>query len=417
MRAVAGRDREREVDGRSWARSDARIMGPGPLIVRRSGTVAALAVVVCLTIAPAALATSWSLQPTPNPAGSQGTLLNAVSCSSASACTSVGYYYFNSAGDQTTLAERWNGTRWKLQPTPRARESQLNGVSCSSADACTAVGSFVTSAGQGEMLALRWNGTDWKLERPSTPPGETGGQLAGVSCSSPRACMAVGNSYTGAGNPVMLAERWNGTRWEVERTPSPAGTTVSGLSGVSCSAANGCTAIGDASNYPSPGVMLAERWNGTRWKLESIPSPAGATDPVLNGVSCWASSGCTAVGDYGNSSRNPATLAERWNGTRWKVERTPNRPGATFNELHGVSCSSASACTAVGDWINYPTYQGTLAERWNGTRWTLQRTPNPAGTTLSDLNDVSCLLPTACIGVGDFGGSSSHFDTLAESYS
>jgi hypothetical protein len=66
-----------------------------------------------------------------------------VSCTSATACTAVGHYQ-NGAGTRVTLAERWDGTSWTIQPTPSLSPNYfyttLSGVSCTSATACTAVG-------------------------------------------------------------------------------------------------------------------------------------------------------------------------------------------------------------------------------------------------------------------------------------
>jgi hypothetical protein len=72
---------------------------------------------------------------------------------------------------------------------------------------------------------------------------------------------------------VLLAEAWNGTRWRIQATPSPAGSTGSEFLAVSCSAAPACTAAGattistaagrGASGGTSMTVSLAERWNGT----------------------------------------------------------------------------------------------------------------------------------------------------------
>jgi hypothetical protein len=41
--------------------------------------------------------------------------LNGVSCTSVSACTAAGSYYYGAAGPRRTLIERWNGTTWQLQ--------------------------------------------------------------------------------------------------------------------------------------------------------------------------------------------------------------------------------------------------------------------------------------------------------------
>jgi hypothetical protein len=50
----------------------------------------------------------------------------------------------------------------------------------------------------------------------------------------------------------------------------------------------------------------------------------------------------------GASSAFPVrTLAERWNGRRWTLQPTPKLPG--FNaELTSLSCPSSSDCTATG---------------------------------------------------------------------
>src|SRR5205085_5724651 len=125
------------------------------------------------------------------------------------------------------------------------------------------------------------------------------------------------------------------------------------------------------------GVTLAERWNGRRWRLERTPHPAGAPESELGDVSCSAASACTAVG-YSLNGVAVLTLAERWNGTRWKLQRTPNSTIAGQSFLAGVSCSSARACTAAGQASNReePSISYTLAERWNGTGWHVQSTPN-----------------------------------------
>jgi hypothetical protein len=59
-----------------------------------------------------------------------------------------------------------------------------------------------------------------------------------------------------------------------------------------------------------------------------------------------------------------------------------------------VTCLSAARCTAVG------TSHG-LVENWNGTRWTRQSVPRPAGTMWPyGLNAVSCTGASTCEAVG-----------------
>lgn len=75
---------------------------------------------------------------------------------------------------------------------------------------------------------------------------------------------------------------------------------------------------------------------------------------------------CTAVGHHANSSGAAKALAESWNGTSWSVVPTPNPPpvgGSSY--LNGVSCVSATACTAAGDYHTSGSPEMTLIESSN----------------------------------------------------
>ncbi|MBV9535848.1 MAG: hypothetical protein JO321_10605 [Solirubrobacterales bacterium] len=119
--------------------------------------------------------------------------------------------------------------------------------------------------------------------------------------------------------------------------------------------------MGDYGNSAGTDVTLVERWNGTKWAIQKTPKPAGAFARALIGVSCTSARACTAVGDYGNSAGTDVTLVERWNGTKWAIQKTPNPVGAIESSLEGVSCTSARACTAVG--FSHRVRTLTLAER------------------------------------------------------
>ena len=100
---------------------------------------------------------------------------------------------------------------------------------------------------------------------------------------------------------------------------------------------------------------------------------------VQQGVSCTSGTACTAVGHYTNSAGVQVTLAEIWNGSSWAIQSTPNPSGAKNPVLNAVSCTSSTACTAVGSYTNSAGTDSTLAERRNGTSWTIQSTPAPTG--------------------------------------
>jgi hypothetical protein len=348
--------------------------------------------------------TRWTIQATPNPSAGGG-FLASVACTSASTCTAVG----NS--NSGTLAERWNGTRWNIQATPDpsgAQFSFLNAVSCASASACSAVGGYGNSSGTQVTLAERWNGTSWSIQATPNPSGAQFSFLNAVSCASASACSAVGGYGNSSGTPVALAERWDGTSWAIQATPRlPGGASLPfGLTGVACTSATGCTAVGLATpnhrnvvNHPSPDT-LAERWNGSAWSIQPTPNPAGAAGGNLNAASCVSGSACIAVGSTSNSRGTSLTLAQRWDGRTWRIQPTPSP--ADGGTLTGVSCLSRSSCLAVGGHgnpFNALAPPGTLAEQWNGSRWRIQPTPNPPGGGWW-LTAVSCTSPSACTAVG-----------------
>ena len=382
---------------------------------------------------------TWTTQTTPSPSGGD---LNAVSCASATACTAVGHN-----GTEATLAEFWDGSTWTIQATPTpgvglsVPSPFLGGVSCTSATACTAVGSFLVGG-----LAARWDGSSWTMQ------DATGGLMNGVSCTSASACIAVGTEESEfEGKMVWLpsAARWDGSTWTSQTLPAPSGADLSDLNGVSCTSATACTAVGyyisGNSNRP-----LAERWDGSTWTIQTTPTASGTTVSRLNGVSCTSATACTAVGD---DNSNQVTLAERWNGSTWTIQATPSGvslngvsctsataciavgsgglaerwDGSTWTTqttpsggtLNAVSCTSATACTAVGESGPSIGNGGTLAERWDGTSWTIQTTPNPSGPPSSNLLGVSCTSATKCtaVGLSGDGQTIASISPLAERYS
>jgi hypothetical protein len=257
--------------------------------------------------------------------------------------------YTNTAGVMQTLAEGWNGTAWSIVGTPNpagATTSQLNAVACATVTNCIAVGYYQNSASTNLPLAERWNGTSWALQ---SVPATTSGRLRGVSCTKASACTAVG--FAGSNG---LADRWNGTAWKTQVVPKQTGAKSIQLNGVNCTSGTVCTAA-RSGTYPASPVnvvkTLAERWNGTAWKNQSIPTPSPSGDigtDVLTGISCTSASACTAVGYYENNQVLEDTLAEAWNGTAWTIQSTPN--SNADNSLLGVSCATTTAiCEAVGE--------------------------------------------------------------------
>jgi hypothetical protein len=150
------------------------------------------------------------------------------------------------------------------------------------------------------------------------------------------------------------------------------------LSGIWCLRATRCVAVGGQNSGP-----LIEAWNGTRWRLELTPTGGGE----LSDVSCTSASACMAVG--GTGSENGFTLAEAWNGHHWRVTPTPVLPAGSFE--YGVSCKRGQ-CVAIG--------RGMLAELWRSGSWRQIPVTQPPHLYSGELNDVSCVRPSLCLAVG-----------------
>jgi hypothetical protein len=249
----------------------------------------------------------------------------------------------------------------------------MGSVSCPAPGSCQAVG---PPAGN-HPIAARWNGRTWRAERvPRPAPAPQNLTLAAISCAGARFCMAVGDASRGAKampsptyRDTTLTERWNGSRWQIIPAPSPA--HASRLSGVSCPSPTVCVAVGSSAGGAR---TLAERWNGVRWTVQHTPGIGRIGYSALTAVSCATAANCMAVGTY---NAGISGIAEHWDGSRWTIRRLPVPPSPPGEEPlvlpASVSCASATACVTVGS-----SQGATMAERWNGAAWTIQRTPDPA---------------------------------------
>jgi hypothetical protein len=327
--------------------------------------------------------------------------LLADSCSSSRACTAVGDY-INRAGTVVALAERWNGTAWAIQADPAppgSSASELDGVSCTGPDSCVAAGYQTDRAGVIVPLAESWNGMSWTVQAAAAPPGAVSSALFAIACPAASACRAVGEEVLFTGQVFTLAERWDGRNWAIQPSPNPGRAVDSALFAVSCPTASTCTAGGAFEGSNGITATLAERQDGTRWAIQRTPGPAGAVTGELEGMSCTSAAACTGTGFSTSAAGTTTTLAEGWDGTRWAIEPTPSPGGTAGSALNAISCLSAVKCTAAG---GFATATGalTLAETWNGTNWARQATPNPAQAVVSDFTSVSCPARSSCVAAG-----------------
>ena len=152
---------------------------------------------------------TWSYQRQVNPGPDPGNTDNAVSCSGAGACTSVGMVQIVG---EIALAEYWDGSAWVRQATPAPAHrpaTALYGVSCDGGSSCVAVGeSYRVNPKDGHLIDGRvmgeaWNGKTWSQSPPVVPSGVSAG-LSAISCPSPAACIAVGGASTSSSESTLV---------------------------------------------------------------------------------------------------------------------------------------------------------------------------------------------------------------------
>jgi hypothetical protein len=372
---------------------------------------------VAVAAAPAGQAeaapTAWSITPTPQTSRGSDQLYD-VSCRGPAFCLAAGsgYYRARTGTVPGPVAEVWNGHRWAVTRTriPGGDPDEFLGVSCVSSLFCVAVGRhFGGHAEPGDRaLVETWNGRAWSVA-PSPRPG-LDSVLSAVSCTSSRSCQAVGyfDSHSTPGL-ATLVESWNGKAWSRAPSPSPGDNGV--LQGVSCVRATRCMAVGSRDDA-SGAVTLAESWNGRRWSV--TPSANRPVADELDAVSCVSAADCEAVGDFSPAQlAPPRTLAESWNGHRWSVVSSADR-GSQGSVLAGVSCPGPADCVAVG--YDYYTASGNaraLVESLGASGWST--TPSPSPSADAQLHGVACTGAARCEAVGYHGSGSLLSDkTLVE---
>jgi hypothetical protein len=138
---------------------------------------------------------------------------------------------------------------------------------------------------------------------------------------------------------------------------------------------------------------IARLLTGTRWstKFSDLPD-------LVNQISCASARSCMATGFTGHL----LATSDHWNGTSWTVEKTVNPAGSSVVELDGVSCPAAGFCVAIGEYLGSLRPLTPFAEFWNGKRWRMQAVPGPPGKTFVNFASISCPSGHYCVAVGAY---------------
>ena len=205
--------------------------------------------------------------------------------------------------------------------------------------------------------------------------------------------------------PTSAADHYTYERvlWSVTSLPIPSESATTELFGASCASSEYCVAVG---RYQVPYTGYAEVWKTSKWSEQAIAKPAEGNESELWSASCTSATACTAVGDYDTKASSvKLPLAERWNGSEWSVQSVPAPSGAQETTLSGVSCPSASECFAVGHTKNSSGTVLPYAARWQNGTWVEQAVAIPPNSgAVTAFTSVSCGSGTFCMAVGYSNG-------------
>jgi len=322
---------------------------------------------------------TWKVVPSPNPAGGNFATLNAVDALSPDNVWAVGYSQEEST--ISTLIEHWDGRAWTIVPSPNAdgaAATTLYGVSAVTANDVWAVGYSAPGAGPitFHTIVMHWDGTAWTIVPSPDPSGTTYVFLLGLTALSASDVWAVGYYSDDDGATWnTLIEHWDGTEWTIVPSPNRRSASSSFLLGVSASSTNDVWAVGHSSDGSTTN-SLTQHWDGTSWSIVPSPDPAGSTIGRLLSVEAVSANDVWAVGNSYDGSTLVTTLTEHWNGRKWRIVPSPNPAGVAAN-LNSVDALPNGKMWAVGHSSTGFPDLNTLVEKWNGLRWKLVASPNP----------------------------------------
>jgi alpha-tubulin suppressor-like RCC1 family protein len=288
------------------------------------------------------------------------------------------------------------------------KDTFLESVSAARSTDAWAVG--LSGLASSQPLAEHFDGHNWRIASTPLPGGAANGQFNGVDEVSPTDVWAVGSRVgTVAGNALTttLAENFNGSTWTIVPTPNPAtnANSVDQLDAIGGTGPDDLWAAGSVFNFSTQRItLLFEHFDGTAWQVVKAPSSKQAGEfPALDAVTAISPTDVWAVGQTQTEAGNGGidnTLTVHWNGTAWEVVTSPCLTGAGAvmpqgqckideqNHLTGATELSTGDVWASG-YLDGTDGRIPYVLHWDGTAWSLTKTPTFGGTELFGITALS----------------------------
>ena len=265
-------------------------------------------------------------------------------------CPSIKICWVSGPGpsDQPEVANSADGGKTWTLTTPADWASAAyswwpNSIDCVSTTTCWLAGQTANSTQNPEVAETSDGGGTWTTfsNLPATPPDANGDTYAlnGISCTSARACVAVGGVNGGPGPAAVISTTNGGVTWSLSSAPALDDVqeffSVSCLPGPTALLHTRCHAAGSALEAAGP-VELMSGDGGANWGDVQSFDVTG----WLNSISCADAIHCWAAG----SGTSVALVGTTNGGASWSTVTSD-----TANEDGSVSCATASFCVATTD--------------------------------------------------------------------
>jgi hypothetical protein len=193
--------------------------------------------------------------------------------------------------------------------------------------------------------------------------------------------------------------------WQVVASPNPTGND--GFATMTAISPSDLWAVGSATSLSSSSATLTERYNGTSWHVVPSPNPAGFRYDDLTGVSGTSASDVWSVGMEFVTAGHAYPIIEHYNGSAWSL--VPSAQPTQVGDLSAVAALTPTNVWAVGNGRTPAGVGAPMIQHYDGTAWTEVTTPV---TTAATLNAVAAVSASDVWAVGSeaSGGLAMHYD-------
>jgi hypothetical protein len=279
----------------------------------------------------------WEVLPSPNPPGSDYSVLKGVAVVAPDDVWAVGAYtaYYQGSLRNYTLAMHFDGQEWSIVPTPNPSPTPdltycgLEAVAALGPNDVWAAG-YKNDVGHGgvyvgtHMLVLHWDGASWEVVDTPLPPyyqsiwqQVSGDNIRNIVASAPDDLWFFGD-WVEILDPGLsyyrgLALHWDGSSMTITDTPQISGTPGTGLEAGSALAADDIWAVGGGSDGDDADLSMILHWDGSSWT--QVPGPTPGYFSRLYDVVALGPNDVWASGDYFDGAYHPLFL--HWDGSSW----------------------------------------------------------------------------------------------------